>query len=41
MRAFIASAVLIAALLIGQQWVVKASVAHGLPVWPTAGAPLR
>lgn len=41
MRIFIASAVLIATLLIGQQWVAKASVAGDLRAFPAAAARSR
>jgi hypothetical protein len=35
MRVFLASALLIASLLIGQQWITRASLAQGLPAAPT------
>jgi hypothetical protein len=34
MRVFLASAVLIAGLLIGQQWITRASLAQSLPPGP-------
>jgi hypothetical protein len=39
MRVFLASALLIASLLIGQQWITRASLAQGLP--PAATTLLR
>ena len=38
MRSFIASAIVIALMLIGQQWVVKSSEAQSLPPAPIVAA---